>query len=113
MDTRNRVCIAYEFASNGDFIDNILKSGRLPLPVVKYYMHQLITAIHEMHKAGVCHRDLKLDNLVLDSDFNLKIIDFGMACSVFGNKESGTCLGGDKVGTSNYMMPEVVLGCRY
>ena len=31
--------IAYEFAENGDFFENILKSGSLPLPIVKYYMN--------------------------------------------------------------------------
>ena len=66
-----------------------------------------------MHKVGVCHRDLKLENLVLDSDSNLKMIDFGMACSLFGYKESGNCLSGEKVGTINYMAPEVALGWSY
>lgn len=52
-----------------------------------------------MHSRGVSHRDLKLENLLLDSDFNLKICDFGLATS--GN------LAGEKCGTENYMAPEV------
>ena len=36
---RQRSCIAYEFAPNGDFFDTIHASGKLPLPIVKYYMH--------------------------------------------------------------------------
>ena len=42
-----------------------------------------------MHRAGVCHRDLKLSNLVLDAAFNLKVIDFGMACDLSGSDGSG------------------------
>ena len=80
------------------------------MPIVKFYSNQLIRGVIEMHKAGVCHRDLKLENLVLDSDFNLKIIDFGMACPLTGSENRGLCTRGDRVGTKSYMAPEILLG---
>ena len=66
-----------------------------------------------MHKVEVCHRDLKLENLVLDSDFNLKMIDFGMACPLTGSADDGFCAGEEKVGTPSYMAPEIYMGCDY
>ena len=78
-------CISYELAKNGDFFNYIKVSGSLPKPIVKVYVQQLIKAISSMHQAGVCHRDLKLENLVLDDNFNLKLIDFGFACSLSGS----------------------------
>ena len=64
-----------------------------------------------MHKAGICHRDLKLENLVLDANFNMKIIDFGLSCPIQGEDGSGFCH--ERVGTSSYMAPELMLGMRY
>ena len=64
-----------------------------------------------MHRAGVCHRDLKLENLVLDSDFNLKVIDFGLACSVNGTTGRGFC--DNNCGTEEYKAPEVTAAIRY
>ena len=78
---------------------------------MKLYVKQLITGLNKIHKAGFCHRDLKLENLVLDKDFNLKIIDFGLACPIQGEDGSGTSE--EIVGSPGYMAPEIALGVRY
>ena len=61
----------------------------------------------------MCHRDLKLENLVLDQAWNLKLIDFGLACPLTGTNQRGFCHRGEKVGTEGYMAPEVLLDCKY
>ena len=104
-------CIAYELAPNGDLFSRIRDSGKLPVPVMKSYAMQLIAGLNEMHKAGVCHRDHKLENLVLDANCNLKIIDFGLACPIQG--EDGSGFSQKIVGSPGYMAPETALGMRY
>ena len=110
-DNQPLPCIAYELAPNGDMFSYIRDSGSLPVPVMKFYAKQLINGLSELHKAGICHRDLKLDNLVLDEDFNLKIIDFGLACPIQG--EDGSGFSQEIVGSLGYMAPEVMLSMRY
>ena len=80
-----------ELAENRDLFRYIENFGSLPEPVMKSYVIQLLKAVNAMHRVGVCHRDLKLENLVLDSNFNLKITDFGLACDIVGNSDSGYC----------------------
>lgn len=81
--------------------------------IVRNYVDQLIQAIGAIHKADVCHRDLKLENIVLDSTFGIKVIDFGISCSLSGPQRNGFCPKGEKVGTLGYMAPEVLLECKY
>ncbi len=57
-----------------------------------------------MHSKNICHRDIKLENILLDENLNIKIIDFGFAiCSPPERKINSFC------GTPNYMAPEIVL----
>ena len=67
--------------------------------------------IDHFHKQGVTHRDLKPENIMLDLDFNLKIIDFGLAAPVEGRDGSGSLK--TALGTFGYMAPEIHLGRKY
>ena len=105
-------CIAYEYVANGDLYSYLAKGGRFPTSIAKFYALQLIRAVAVMHKAQVCHRDLKLENLVLDSDYNLKVVDFGIACKLSGDYDSGFCRRA-MCGTQGYMAPEVLADLNY
>ena len=85
----------------------------MPIPIVRLYLDQMIQAIGAIHAAEVCHRDLKLENIVLDSNFGIKVIDFGISCPLSGSLRTGFCAKGEKVGTLNYMAPEIILECKY
>lgn len=86
-------------------------SGRFTENVARFYFTQLMGALNYMHSAGSCHRDLKPENIMLDSEFNLKVADFGFAAPTKGKDGSGLLT--TQLGTASYMAPEIHLGKPY
>jgi len=92
-----------EYARFGDFFELTTSNALDSEAMIRYCFHQLISGLEYSHSHGVAHLDLKLENLMLGADFNLKIIDFDQAQPV-----------SDKVltsgGTRDYRAPEVLNG---
>ncbi|CAD8135890.1 unnamed protein product [Paramecium pentaurelia] len=73
----------------------------------RFYFRQLMTALIHMKKHNICHLDLKPDNIVFDSDFNLKITDFGFSKQVQG------LIKDFHGGSKPYMAPELLHRIAY
>jgi len=92
-----------EFAKYGDFFDIVTKGFLNNEVLVRSYFHQLIQGLEYLHSEGVAHLDLKLENVMLGADFQLKIIDFDQS----QNMNDQVITSG---GTNNYRAPEVQNG---
>lgn len=67
------------FVRGGELYKVFKSKKRLPEPVVKFYAAQIALAIGYLHQKGIMHRDLKLENILVDETGYLKIIDYGLA----------------------------------
>lgn len=99
--------IVLELAEGGLLFDYIALGGKFSEPVARYYFKQFMLGLDHCHRNGFAHRDLKPENLMLDSEFNLKIVDFGFATPHMGKDNSGLLK--TNLGTRNYMAPEIHL----
>jgi serine/threonine protein kinase len=96
-----------DLATGGDLFDYIFTVGKgLPENIARFYFHKLIDAIEFLHENNVVHRDLKLENLLLDSEYRLKIADFGLSTTVESSYGGGVMH--TRVGTERYMPPEML-----
>jgi protein-serine/threonine kinase len=71
--------IVLEYASGGELFDYILNHRYLKDNAARRLFAQLISGVGYLHKKGIVHRDLKLENLLLDRNRNIIITDFGFA----------------------------------
>ena len=68
--------LVYPFKSNGDLFE-ITSQMRFDEQMIRYYIPQILDAVEHLHKNGLAHRDIKLDNVLVDENYKLVLADFG------------------------------------
>jgi len=117
----NHYFIFMELASRGELFDRVIEGGSMKDPVAHMYFCQIADAISYCHDAGVAHRDLKLENVLLNDAEQIKVIDFGLSHiyprvrDPTTGAESIDCskLLRDVCGSKSYAAPEVLAGQGY
>lgn len=89
VETERHIGIILEYASGGELFDFILNHRYLKDGAARRLFAQLISGVGYLHKRGIVHRDLKLENLLLDRNRNIIITDFGFANTFNANDELG------------------------
>jgi protein-serine/threonine kinase len=79
VETERHIGIILEYASGGELFDYILNHRYLKDQAARRLFAQLVSGVGYLHKKGIVHRDLKLENLLLDQNRNIIITDFGFA----------------------------------
>ncbi len=101
-----------DLASNGELMVVLVNTGALPEDISRAYFVQIASALAQCHEFGVYHRDIKPENILLDSNFQIKLADFGMAKLMNGG-DMGKKFCSTVCGTRGYMAPEVIGGKGY
>uniref|UniRef100_A0A7N5ZY18 Serine/threonine-protein kinase PLK4 n=1 Tax=Anabas testudineus TaxID=64144 RepID=A0A7N5ZY18_ANATE len=104
FEDSNYVYLVLEMCHNGE-MSRYLKERKMPFSEdeARHFMHQIVKGMLYLHTHGILHRDLTLSNLLLTSNMNIKIADFGLATQLkLPNEKHFTMCG-----TPNYISPEV------
>ena len=93
-------------------LSQILKSGqKLTTQHFQYFLYQILRGLKWLHSADIIHRDLKPGNLLVNSDCELRICDFGLARGI--NEVNAHLVNTEYVATRYYRAPEVVLSPKH
>ncbi|KPU79222.1 uncharacterized protein Dana_GF17461, isoform G [Drosophila ananassae] len=108
FENREKMVLVMEFAAGGELYDYLSERKVLSEEEARRIFRQVATAVYYCHKHKICHRDLKLENILLDENGNAKIADFGLS-NVFDDQR----LLATFCGSPLYASPEIVEGTPY
>mmetsp|Transcript_54443 Transcript_54443/g.153325 ORF Transcript_54443/g.153325 Transcript_54443/m.153325 type:complete len:375 (-) Transcript_54443:146-1270(-) len=96
-----RLFLILEFVNGGELFSHLRTEGRLPNDDARFYSGEIVLAFAYLHSQHIIYRDLKPENLLIDSDGHMKITDFGFA-KVVEDRTWTLC------GTPEYLAPEII-----
>ncbi|KAL5785740.1 hypothetical protein ACOSQ2_008132 [Xanthoceras sorbifolium] len=106
LASKSKIYMVLEYVTGGELFDRIASKGKLSEAHARKLFQQLIDGVSYCHNKGVFHRDLKLENVLVDSKGSIKISDFGLSALPQHFRDDGllhtTC------GSPNYVAPEVL-----
>mmetsp|Transcript_5179 Transcript_5179/g.9035 ORF Transcript_5179/g.9035 Transcript_5179/m.9035 type:complete len:380 (+) Transcript_5179:53-1192(+) len=110
IEDRNAVYVVTEMLNGGDLLDRILR-GAFSDAQVLFFAEKVLSILVDIHRIGITHRDLKLENFMLHTDETtgeevIKLIDLGMAHR--RNKGDPALISDEHPGTLMYEAPEIV-----
>ena len=100
--------IIMEYINGGNLFSFVKKRRKLSEKTAKFLFRQIILGIKYIHEQNIVHRDIKLENLLIDLNNNVKICDFGIGRKLENKKQ----LLHDQCGTLMYMAPEILLSSK-
>ena len=108
-ETQKHICIVMEYICAGDLLSYIRKRNPINENICKYIFKQIILGLSFIHRNKIVHRDIKLDNILIDLDNNIKICDFGVSKRITNSNDKMN----EQCGTPAYMAPEIIKGNGY
>ena len=95
-----------------DLAQIIKSSQSLTDDHIQFFLYQILRGLKYLHSCGILHRDLKPRNLLVNSNCDLKICDFGLARANIKNLMTENAMLTDYIATRWYRAPEVVLSVK-
>ncbi|OHT15234.1 CAMK family protein kinase [Tritrichomonas foetus] len=101
IESKHQIFQVMQFATHKDLL-TYLRHNELDLDTAIRMMDQLLSSVEYLHSLGVCHRDIKLENILLTDNLSPVLSDFGLSSIPFANKLHNHC------GSKGYVAPEAI-----
>ncbi|MEW5320291.1 MAG: hypothetical protein WDW38_011373 [Sanguina aurantia] len=100
---KQELYLLQEWVAGGELFHHLDLEGAFDEPTAMFYAANVLMALEFLHNKGIVYRDLKPENLLLDTQGYIKMADFGFAKYIGGDKTYTIC------GTPDYQAPEVIM----
>uniref|UniRef100_A0AAX7SGI9 Ribosomal protein S6 kinase n=1 Tax=Astatotilapia calliptera TaxID=8154 RepID=A0AAX7SGI9_ASTCA len=107
FQTQSKLHLILDYVSGGEMFTHLYQRDHFPEEAVQIYIGEIILALEHLHKLGIVYRDIKLENILLDSDGHVVLTDFGLS-KEFLEEDKGRTY--SFCGTIEYMAPEIIRG---
>lgn len=104
------ILLVLEYCPGGELFDILYYTDKLDDKTGRTYFQMMIKGLEACHAAGITHRDIKPQNLLLDKNYQLKLTDFGLSKI---NDDPNSTMSTSYVGTRGYQAPELLAGKNY
>ncbi|XP_051852677.1 hormonally up-regulated neu tumor-associated kinase homolog A-like [Antechinus flavipes] len=112
LETENSFYMVMELCLGGDLLDKIYDQKKLDEKEVRRFIKQIMSAVGHLHHHGIVHRDLKIENFLLDENNNIKIVDFGLS-NIMKVEGLSQELLNTQCGSPAYAAPELLAHKKY
>jgi len=106
FQTTDKLFMVMDFVNGGELFFHLRKDLKFSEERTRFYSAEILTALEYLHKQGIVYRDLKPENVLLDSDGHVKLTDFGLSKKFFSGEKKTYSL----CGTPEYIAPEILKG---
>jgi serine/threonine protein kinase len=104
FQTSSRLVLVLEYCAGGDLRSQLHTFGCFSEELAKKYAAEVFLAVEFLHRNGIIYRDLKLENIVLDSKGHIRLIDFGLSKDIMESSDETSSF----CGSIGYLAPEMV-----
>lgn len=109
FENKKYVFIVTDYAAKGDVLQYMKEHGIFKESKAKYIAAQILNGLQYIHEKNILHRDVKLDNILLDKDFKVRICDFGVSRTMPKTNQMIK----ERCGTPAYIAPEIIKNQGY
>uniref|UniRef100_A0A8C4I686 non-specific serine/threonine protein kinase n=1 Tax=Dicentrarchus labrax TaxID=13489 RepID=A0A8C4I686_DICLA len=107
FQTQSKLHLILDYVSGGEMFTHLYQRDHFPEEAVRIYIGETILALEHLHKLGIVYRDIKLENILLDSEGHVVLTDFGLSKEFLEEEKERTY---SFCGTIEYMAPEIIRG---
>ncbi|KAK2190843.1 hypothetical protein NP493_66g02001 [Ridgeia piscesae] len=108
FQTDAKLHLILDYVNGGELFTHLYQRERFSEVEVRIYIGEIVLALETLHKLGIIYRDIKLENILLDSDGHIILTDFGLSKEFLPTEKNYRAY--SFCGTIEYMAPELVKG---